>query len=184
VLVVLGAWAVPAHGANELIRPGVGIGKIQLGMTAAQVRRAMGRPLAATSRQESFGRRVTEWQFGLAAYVVVLAGRSTQRVTSVTTSIRRERTSEGFGVGTAEARLVARFGSRLRCEQLHTGPFSETQRFEIVLDKNRDCVLTAASGAETVFRTWVRPVVLPDPGFRTEADWVRAEVLEVEVRAN
>jgi hypothetical protein len=180
VLSLLVACAAPAAAAtarDDLIRPGVGIARIEIGMAKAQVRRTSGPPLATRTRREGF-RTVTEWQYGFAAYVVVF---TRDRVTSVTTTLRSERTSDGFGVGTPEQRLARRYGSRLRCERLRIGPFDPKQKTEIVLDKNRDCVLTAANGVRTIFRTWVQPddaytVVMPD-------DWKRAQVLEVEIRA-
>lgn len=176
---------LPAYGAtsrDELIRPGIGIGKVRLGMTPAQVRGSMGVPLATAAKKGSFGRAETEWQYGFAAYVVVFAGlRGKQRVTSVTTSIRRERTAEGFGVGTAESTLLKRLD--VRCERLRSAHPDATQKVELVTDKNRDCVL-AGKGAETVFRTWVKPRDAYDI-IITPQDWPeRAEVLEVEVRAN
>ena len=176
VVAVVAAPAASAHDA--LIRPGIGIGKLRLRMTTTQVRRAMGAPLAVTTEQGPFGRKQALWQYGFSAYFVRF---SRGRVVSVTTSLRSERTSEGFGVGTSERRLAAKYAGRLRCEKLHIGtPEYLHQDVKLVLDKNRDCVIEAANGARTIFRTWVKPVdayevVMPD-------EWApRAEVLEIEV---
>ena len=57
--------AAAAHGAPQrdaLVRPGVGIGKIRLGMTPAQVFRALGRtPLVNRRIDFGFGTRYVEY---------------------------------------------------------------------------------------------------------------------------
>lgn len=187
VAVVMVATALPAGAAvsrDALIRPGIGIGKVRLGMTPAQLRAAMGRPLAVLPRDASFGRQAVEWQYGYGAYTVRLEGRGTAlRVAAVTTTVRTERTSQGFGVGTPESRVERAFAGRIRCERLRTGTNSPGTTRIVVLDTNRDCVVTHENGSKTVFVTWVKPVgkydVTPTP-----ERWEReAQVLEVGVEA-
>lgn len=182
------AAAVPQAGAvvqrDALIRPGVGIAKLRLGMTSAQVRAAMGRPLAVLPRQGSFGREAVEWQYGYGTYTVRLEGRrNALRVVAMATTARSERTRQGFGVGTLESRLERAYGARLRCERLRTGRAGEGRSvFIVVLDATRDCVTTHESGSRTVFVTWVKPNEI---GTSPTADrWEKeARVLEVQVRA-
>jgi len=55
---VAAAAAATAPSVTQLIRPGVAIGKVRLGMSFAQVRRALGRPQLVNRREErGFGRR-------------------------------------------------------------------------------------------------------------------------------
>ena len=182
-LTVAFASAGAALERDELIRPGVGIAKIRLGMSAAQLRAAMGRPLSVLPQKALFGRTAVEWQYGYGAYTVRLEGRrNALRVVRVTTTVFKERTREGFGVGTLESRLQQALGSRLRCELLRTRvSASGLSEVLVVADPHRDCVVTSANGARTVFRSWVKP-----DGrftFATPERWKEeARVLEVAVQ--
>jgi hypothetical protein len=187
VAIILSAVAVPAAAAPHgdlLIRPGVGIGKVRLGMTTAQVRAAMGRPLAVLPQQASFGRQAVEWQYGYGAYTVRLEGRrNALRVTGVTTTVLKERTAQGFGVGTLENRIERAYAGQIRCERLKTGTIGGSSHTILVLDRNRDCVVTHANGTRTVFVTWVKPVETYD-SLATPERWEKeAQVLAVGVRA-
>jgi hypothetical protein len=101
------ALAASASGSTQrdaLIRPGVGIGKVRLGMTLAQVRAAWGRPQAVTVRTQKRGGRVVELQYDFAAYVATLSGIPRhERVVAVGTTLAKERLPQGVGVGSPEA---------------------------------------------------------------------------------
>jgi hypothetical protein len=97
-----------AGGANELIRPGQGIGKVDLGMTQAQVRRALGPHDTGWSEARGLNLRYLEltWDRGPADYFAVgLLGRPGRlRVVSIATT-RRAETYRGIGAGATIARL-------------------------------------------------------------------------------
>jgi hypothetical protein len=98
------------------IRVGVGIGPINLGMTGAQVRQALGRPRAVIERRVIRGRPYVEFEYQYGAWNVGLLGRKGQRrVVLVGTGLARHRTPQGLGVGST-ARQVERGlrGSRQR----------------------------------------------------------------------
>lgn len=103
------AVASSASGSSKgssAIRPGVGIGPINLGMTGQQVRRKLGRPRAVVSRRVIAGRPYVVYQWGLGDWNVGLLGRrGNRRVVLVGTSLPRHRTPSGLGVGTRERRL-------------------------------------------------------------------------------
>jgi hypothetical protein len=104
VLVVAVAAATAAHGAGQrdaLVRPGVGIGKIRLGMTPAQVFRALGRtPLVNRRIDYGFGTRYVEYGWNYTTWSVGFTGRGNRlRVSKVATTLRRERTAGGIGIG-------------------------------------------------------------------------------------
>ena len=168
-----------ASSRDLLIRPGQGIGKVNIGMTEAQVRARLGRPGASRTRVVGFGSRFVELQYDDGHYWVGLLGRSGRmRVHSVGTIQQFQRTPKGFGIGTGEARLAREYGTRMRCDRLWTH-----DRFspEFVGNRWRDCVVNRGSGAETVFVTalprHVRRV------FVGPEDWRGlAEVIEVRVR--
>lgn len=180
VLTAATVVAVPSAGAGDaLVRPGKGIGRVSLGMTSAQLQRAMGKPTYVVVKASAFGRRVTEHQYGLSSeWTVTLAGpRMRLRVTAVATALRRERTREGFGVGSSERRVIAGYGQRLRCE-----PWVRTNLQGLVVLKNtiRECVLGARGAPETVFVARIFPKSAYE--IITPEDIPRARVIEVAVR--
>jgi hypothetical protein len=84
---VSSAGAAPQRDA--LIRPGVGIGEVRLGMSLKQVRAAWGRPQAVITSQEREARKL-ELQYDYAAYVVTLFGvPRLERVGSVGTTLAK-----------------------------------------------------------------------------------------------
>src|SRR5215218_7631083 len=118
-----GSGARPSASAasqrDALIRPGIGIGKVKLGMSLKQVRGAWGRPQAVVTTTNERGARTLELQYDYAAYVVTLVGApGGERVTAVGTTLAKERTSQGLGVGSLERRLQRAFRGDLRCERL------------------------------------------------------------------
>ncbi len=111
---------VPGSSARDaLIRPGKGIGKVDLGMTLPQVKKAMGRHDTGWSEQRGLGRRYLEltWDGGPEdTFSVGLLGTpATLRVVTMWTTQPRERTPAGFGPGSSRARLL-RTVRGLRCQ--------------------------------------------------------------------
>jgi hypothetical protein len=179
VTTALVALAVGSAGAaperTALIRPGQGIGKLRLGMTPAEARRALGEPRVVVRRRAAFGFTAVEWEFGYAEYRVRFFGRAGRlRATRVGTTLVRERTPRRVGVGTRE-RTLRRVYRGLSCERLETrgaGPAF------LPANVDRDCTLLSPSGRRTIFTTspgslgpYLRPV-----------EWeARARVVEVAV---
>jgi hypothetical protein len=177
VAALAAAQASATPQTTRVIRPAQAIGKIRLGMTAGQLRRAMGRPRFVTRRRASFGLRTVEWQYGLAAYTVRLAGaRNRLRVVRVGTTLRRERTVTGIGPGLPEARVIRTYSS-IRCERLYARVIGGVP---YVSDQGRTCTLDASSGRRTIFTSQ-----LPDWRFWEMyplSSWLRrAVVVEVTV---
>lgn len=170
--------AAAAPSAALVIRPGVGIAKVRLGMTEAQVRRAMGRPRLVYTRPAAFGLRSVELEYGLANYTVRLFGRPGRlRAVRVTTTLLRERTPTGVGVGSLERSLLRAYRT-LRCEPLETERHGSIR---IVFTIQRDCTLFAPSGRRTIFTTDVRERMFE---VITPAMWARrARVIQVSVAA-
>jgi len=160
-LVAAAATATPGAAAPErdtLIRPGVGIGKVRLGMTVAQVRRALGRQDTGWSEPRAFGRRYLElnWDRGRDDYTSVgfLGASSSLRAVVIGTTRPSERTSGGVGPGTTVSRLE-RVYPGARCRYVWPAGGGNIVRSEYVL--------SAPGGALTTFvvRKW---------NFRTEED--------------
>ena len=142
------ASAAAAPSTDALIRPGKAIGKAQLGMTEAQVRRALGPPLAVVRKQLGFGRVEVEYQYAAGYLFVHLRGpRRSVRVVRVVTYQRTERTASGVGVGSRERALLRAYRGRLRCSKLETARHGGV----LFVVGERTCTL-AAGAARTVFR--------------------------------
>jgi hypothetical protein len=173
---VASAGAAPQRDAR--IRPGIGIGEVKLGMSLAQVRAAWGKPQSVTTRRRGRGARRLELQYDFAAYVVTLHGSpGRERVVSVGTTLAKERTSQGLGVGSRERRLQRVLRGHLRCEQLDTF-IQPRSTFPLIQTNRRECTLGERGRPQTMFVSKMRvPSFLPE-------DWSKsAYVFEVVVRA-
>jgi hypothetical protein len=108
------ASAAPERDA--LIRPGVGIGKVRLGMTLAQVRAALGPHTLVNKRQRlGFGQQYLELDWDYGQWLVGLIGRPNRmRVVRIGTLKRTERTARGVGIGT-RIQQVRRVFPNARC---------------------------------------------------------------------
>jgi hypothetical protein len=148
VAVALGA-AGSADGASErdaLIRPGVGIGKVRLGMTLVQVQRALGQQFVVNRRvRRGFGVTYAElgWDYGWWR-VGFLVRRGRYRVVLVGTVERREHTRAGVGVGTSESTLQRRM--RVSCNRNVRRPYREP-----TLTWYRYCTAGPTGGRQTIF---------------------------------
>jgi hypothetical protein len=121
LIVSVALLCVPAaSGRDALIRPGQGIGQVDLGMTLAQVKRALGRHDTGWSERRGLGLRYLEltWDSGPEDYFAVgLLGRPGRlRVVSVVTTRPAERL-RGVGPGATVARMKRTFRG-LRCRTL------------------------------------------------------------------
>ena len=179
LIATIGAAAICASAAaapsrDAVVRPGVSVGKITLGMTEAQLRRAMGRPDYVVGRTSVFGGVRVEYQFGTnGEYEVALRGRPRAlRVVSVFTFLRRERLPNGLGVGSRPRALRAAYGSRLRCTPWRTF----VQQSRTYLTGNSTCTLAGSPGS-TVF------LLTLDPGYLTPDEAHKARVIEIGVQA-
>jgi hypothetical protein len=175
LLLVASAAAAPQR--DMVIRPGVGIGKVRLGMSQKQVRAAWGKPQAVSTRRERRA-RLTELQYDFAAYFVTLIGpRGSERVIRVGTTLAKERMANGLGVGSPELRLQRALGGGLRCDRLDV--FHQPRNpYPLIQTNRRECRLGERGEPQTVFVSKMRvPSFLPE-------DWSKtAHVFEVVIRA-
>jgi len=113
VSIVAVASATAASSRDALIRPGVGIGEVRVGMTFAQVRQALGRPqVVLKQRRFGFGSRYAEYAWNGTDWIVAVVGSGDRaRVVMVATGLRRERT-RGAGVGSTDEALQRALGAR------------------------------------------------------------------------
>ena len=174
----LAASASASTQRDALIRPGISIGKVKLGMTLAQVRAAWGRPQAQIVEMLPRGGRSIELQYQFGAYTATLTGRSgRETVSSIATTLVKEKMANGLGVGSRETRLQRALRSRLRLDRLDviTQPRNP---YPMVQTNRRECTLDERGSPQTVFASRMRVHSwLPD-------DWSKtAYVYEVVIRA-
>jgi hypothetical protein len=93
--------ATAASSRDALVQPGRGIGKLRLGMTQAQVRRALGpHSYVAKRRRLGFGEQYLELQWGYAEWTVGFQGRpGRMRAVRIGTTLRSQRTRSNLGTG-------------------------------------------------------------------------------------
>ena len=122
-LVLLGAiaalvLAASASADEEVVRHGRSIGKVQLGMSLAQVRGLLGRERAVNIRE----RRGTlgyvclelDWDYGWWTVGFMRRGKAPFEAVLIGTGQRVQRTPEGFGLGTYRDQLRRRLAARCR----------------------------------------------------------------------
>ena len=96
-----------AAATESTITPGVGIGKVKLGMTAAQVKRDLGADYLANGTKTIAGKRYVEYGWNFSHWVVTFAqqGRALRAV-QVATDVHDQRTTKGIGYGSTWLKLV------------------------------------------------------------------------------
>jgi hypothetical protein len=161
VLTAASASAAPQRDA--LIRMGTGIGKVQLGMTQQQVRRALGGPHDLVYRRADFGAsgRYLElgwefpgptwsepitWQVGFRSSRPPFGSRrpGVMRVVRVVANARSQRTPKGVGIG-SRPRQIVRMHPHATCVSRYGSPHPGTW---VVVTGPRDR-MTAFQIAET-----------------------------------
>ena len=164
--------AASAEGAPKrdlLIVPGQQIGKVRIGMSFAQVRRALGRPTGVNKRTRLGFTQYVEYDWGYGRWTVGLSGRSgAMRVSLVATTLRRERTREGAGVGTRIRRVASVYRNRgIRCDsRLVAGKLSYYD----------SCRLRSRTGHVTYFAV-AHDCIDPDASYPCPEDYLVYEVL-------
>jgi hypothetical protein len=96
-----------ASAIESTIYPGVGIGKVRLGMTRAQVERLLGRDAIVNGRATIAATEYVELAWNFATWTVAFAQtRSGLRVVQVGTTAHGQRTPTRIGIGTLWRPLV------------------------------------------------------------------------------
>ena len=151
-------------------------------MSLAQVRTAWGRPQATIVSQERGARKV-ELQYEYAAYVVTLRGEPRrEHVVAIGTTLAKERTTQGLGVGSLERRLQSAFRGRLRCDQLDVVYMPRSTIPVVFGSTERECTLGTVSAPHTTFTSRIRLQYAWD--MHPPEDWSRlARVTEVLIAA-
>jgi len=116
-VLVAAAPSAAAPTTNMLIHPGIGIGKIRLGMTLPQVERVLGKPMLLNRNVDrGFGVRYKEYGWDFVRWRVGLVGPPGKlRVMRVATSVPTQRTREGVGPGSTTVQLARYYKRKAEC---------------------------------------------------------------------
>jgi hypothetical protein len=124
---------------QQRIVPGQAIGRVALGMTLSQVKKALGVPESVIERRSlGFGKTWVEYSWNFTSWRIAFVN---GRAVRIGTSVGTEKTREGVGIGTSQTRVERTFG--VRCIW---GYHADTGR-----GAGFWCVVTARSGARTAF---------------------------------
>ena len=195
VSVLLGASALSASAATEqnpLVVPGRSIGNVSLGMTVAQVRKAIGRPSQVERESLSPSRFLVTYYYEARQLGIVFFGTRASggrpatkaRVTRIETISEGARLDNGIGVGTPERKLRRAFRGRLDCPRWQTNE-SPTQPVMERASSPRATSDPAISEPEmtvTVFVSRIPPQGYRGFGIITASDIPKALVWQIVVR--
>jgi hypothetical protein len=145
VVALAGVFTASASATESTIYPGVGIGKVKLGMTLTQVRRLLGAPQALNAQGRLAGQQYTEYGWNFSEWRVGFIGRTTKRAVLIGTAFTRQRLSNGVGIGTPMGALRSKLPVACRtADQDHPYRDPATESFSY-------CTLAAAGGRRTIF---------------------------------
>jgi hypothetical protein len=171
-VVTVSASASAAPQRDALVRPGVAVGKVRVGMPFQQVRGVLGRPqVVLRQRRYGFDSLYTEYAWGGTNWTVAVVGRgNAARVVSVSTGLRRERTRAGIGVGSTERSVRRTLGARCFDKEAQFDPITGERVYIPVtrkdtmycfLGRDRDAAHTAFSLGETCLIPTPHPMICP-----------------------
>jgi hypothetical protein len=137
-------FAAPASADEEVVRHGLAIGKVRLGMSVAEVRRLLGPPRSTT--RELRGRNVyveSDWDYGwwTVGFAKPPGGRF--RAVMVGTVQRTQRTSERLGPGSTRRQVSERLPATI-CRSVQPAGGSR-------LNELGECVYGGRGRRQTVF---------------------------------
>jgi hypothetical protein len=177
IAAVAAATLVSGASATEsTIYPGVGIGKVQLGMTRADVERALGHDYLVNERGSNYLQ--LGWNFGSWTVELVAKGR-TYHVVRVSTTLRSQRTPKGTGPGASWSSVVHAYpggrctfkfgGGTFLPEYLvpHPGGTQTLYTFHDVYDA-RQALVTGERVVEVYVRSPFKPLPEFAPNWRDQ----------------
>ena len=174
VVAVTAASAAPQRDA--LVRPGIGIGRITIGMTQAQVVRILGTHHRVNRRYKlGFGRSYVEHDWDYGRWTVGYEGRPGQlKVVRVATLQDTQRTPKRIGVGSRPREVVAAYPNVRCAERYRNYRWDRIGRFLTVRAPNGRLtsflVATPWYGRDRTQRV-IEVMVTQNPRLRGERDW-------------
>lgn len=174
IVLVGGASAAPER--DMLVRPGVGIGRISIGMTQAEVVRILGTHQRVNRRYRlGFGRSYVEHDWDYGRWTIGYEGRSGQlKVVRVGTLQATQRTPKGIGVGARPRDIVAAYPSARCADRYRNFKWYFVGRYVTVKSPNGRLtaflVKTPYFGRDRTHRV-IEVMVATNALLRGEKDW-------------
>jgi hypothetical protein len=161
---------VPSAAAVEsTIYPGIGIGKVKLGMTQREVERRLGSTHILNAHDDAY----TEWAWDFGAWTVGFQG---GRVVQVATTVRAQHTANRIGPGTSAARLVKAYPGG-RCTHAaaigSTKPLGSPNFWRYY---GTEYLVARKGGGQTIFVLHRKKIETPDQPFHSSNTQVVTEV--------
>lgn len=167
VLVVAAVVVPPSFAIETTLMPGVGIGKVKLGMTLAQVKKALGPPQTVNKRAQLPGRHgyiEYGWDFST-LWVGFVNTKGVLHAVLVGTDLRSQGTLKGVGIGTVRETLRRKLPV-VACGpknwQLGAGAYVRAAEEKGSVDY---CLFGPADGRVTAFHLYT------DPGKACQPQW-------------
>lgn len=175
IALLVGVVAAPASATESTIVPGVGIGKIKLGMTQAQVERVLGKDYLVNDEGIVGDARYRELAWNFASWSVVFLRRGFDwRVVQVELTLNTQRTTRGIGVSSPFKQVVRSY-PQVFCGGIYPswGTQATEQSYDALILMNKSVYTAFAvkpsvfSHAESVWRVFAVMVQQAVPGHIT-----------------
>jgi hypothetical protein len=138
-------WFVATAFATEsTIYPGIGIGKIKLGMTTRQVESHLGTTHLLNAHSGAY----TEWAWDFASWTVGFEG---GHVVQISTTLRAQHTSKGVGPGTPASSLVKAFPGGRCTHATSLGSTNSLGNPNFLAEYGTEYLVTHRGGGQTIF---------------------------------
>jgi hypothetical protein len=172
IAVVALFFVTGASGIESTIYPGVGIGKLKLGMTPRQVESRLGSSHILNARDDAY----TEWAWSFGAWTVGFRG---GRVVQVATTVRAQRTAKHVGPGTSAERLVKAYPGGRCTHAAALGSTTPLGSPNFWRNYATEYLVAHKGGGQTIFVLHHKKIETPDQPFHSSN---RQVVTEVYVR--
>jgi hypothetical protein len=172
MLIIVGAalvFVTGASGIESTIYPGIGIGKIKVGMTPRQVEAKLGSTHILNAHDGAY----TEWAWNFGAWTV---GFRAGHVVQVATTVRAQRTSKSIGPGTAAARLVKAYPGGRCTHAAAFGSASPVGPPQFWKSYGTEYLVARKGGGQTIFVLHYKKIETPDQPFHSSNTQVVTEV--------
>ena len=182
VVTLTGAIVATASATESTIVPGVGIGKVKLGMTQGQVLRLLGKDYLVNERATVGGASYRELQWNFASWSVGLLRTGTRwQVTQVATTVRGQRTASNIGAGSTLKGVLRAFPHVICGKRYADGAVAPPKIGLLLAQKGGLQTVFWVSGTtptrtvariyETTVRQSFRPLGVFGPGHQCSDGW-------------
>jgi hypothetical protein len=158
-----------SSGIESTIYPGVGIGKIKIGMTPRQVEARLGSAHILNAHDGAY----TEWAWNFGSWTVGFRG---GHVVQVATTVRAQQTSKRVGPGTTAERLVKAYPGGRCTHAVAFGSATPLPSTNFWKSYGTEYLVARKGGGQTIFVLHHKKIETPDQPFHSSNTQVVTEV--------